>query len=477
MPSARSAAPAPDAYPRWRVFPPIALGVVMATLDASVVNIALPTLQRQYNVPTTTVEWVVLAYLVTITGLLLTSGRLADLRGRCGVYGTGVVLFSLASLACGLAPGVHALIAARVVQGIGAALVSANGSALLVTAFPLEERGKALGAFGAMVGVGLAMGAPLGGLVIAHWSWRWVFFVNVPLGVLTWMLLRSRVPADRPAGGTPLDVGAAAAWCAALVTLMLALSRGPESGWGSPLVLVLFGGTVALLGVFALLETRSRHPMLPLGILIGPLGAAVSLTLIGQAVTVAVGLHLPLYLEEVLHFDAQRTGLWSAILPLAALFFAPVAGRISDRTGARALTTLGMAATAAGLAVLAGLRTRMAWPLPLGLALVGAGQGLFSVPNASALLSLVPHEQLGIASGLQGTTRNLGLSSGAAMMGALLASGYLKHAGRVLEGGAARVDGRAFTASTHDAYVVLTAVAVVGTLLAAIQKREPSPRA
>jgi len=465
-------------YPRWRVFPPIALGVIMATLDASVVNIALPTLQRQFGVAITTVVWVVLAYTVTITGLLLTAGRLADLRGRRGVYGTGLVLFTLASLLCGLAPGVHALIAARVLQGIGAALVSANGSALLVSAFPLEERGKALGAFGAMVGVGLAMGAPLGGLVIAHWSWRWVFFVNVPIGVLTLALLRSRVPADRPTpSAAPLDAVAAALWCGALATLMLGLSRGPAVGWASAGVLALFASAAALFAAFAFTESRSRHPMLPLHILLGPLGAAVTLTLIGQAVTVGVGFGLPLYLEEVLHFDAQHTGMWSAILPLAALFFAPVAGRLADRSGARALTTIGMAATAAGLAMLAGVRGTMTWALPVGLSLVGAGQGLFSVPNASALLSLVPHEQLGIASGLQGTTRNLGFSSGAALMGALLASGYLAHAGRVLEGGGAPVDRAAFVVATHDAFVVLAVVAVVGTLLAAIQRRGPAPAA
>jgi EmrB/QacA subfamily drug resistance transporter len=470
-----SAPSAVSPYPRWRVFPAVALGVIMATLDASVVNIALPTLQRQFGVAITTVEWVVLAYTVTITGLLLTAGRLADLRGRRGVYGAGLVVFTLASLLCGLAPGIDILIAARVLQGVGAALVSANGSALLVSAFPLEERGKALGAFGAMVGVGLAMGAPLGGFVIAHWSWRWVFFVNVPLGALTFVLLRARVPADPPASATaaPLDAGAAALWCGALATLMLALSRGPAVGWANPVVLALIAGTVLLFAAFAFTESRSRHPMLPLHILLGPLGAAVSLTLIGQAVTIGVGFGIPLYLEEVLHFDAQHTGMWSAILPLAALFFAPLAGRLADRSGARVLTTLGMAATAAGLAALAGLGGAMTWALPVGLSLVGAGQGLFSVPNASALLSLVPHEQLGIASGLQGTTRNLGFSAGAALMGALLASGYLAHAGRVLEGGSTPVDAVGFVAATHDAFLVLTAVAVLGTLLAAIQRRAP----
>ena len=471
-PAGPSGAAAP--FPRWRVFPPIALGVVMATLDASVVNIALPTLQRRFAVPFTTVEWVVLAYTVTITGLMLTAGRFADRRGRRRVYGIGLAVFTLGSLLCGLAPGVLALVAARVLQGVGAALVSANGSALLVSAFPLEERGKALGAFGAMVGVGLALGSPLGGLVIAHASWRWVFLVNVPLGVLTMALLQRRVPPDPPAGDAPPpDLAAAALWCAALATVMLALSRGPAAGWSSPVVLALFGASAALLVAFAGVESRSAHPMLPLRILLGPLGAAVSLTLLAQAITVGVGLQVPLYLEEVLHFDAQHAGLWVAILPLAALVFAPVAGRLADRIGARVLTTLGMAATTAGLAVLALLGLGTTWALPVGLSLVGAGQGLFAVPNASALLSLVPHEQLGIASGLQGTTRNLGLSSGAALVSAVLASRYLSHAGRVLEGGRAPVDRVAFVAASHDAFTVLAALAVLGTVLSAARGTRP----
>lgn len=462
------------AFPRWRVFPPIALGVIMATLDASVVNIALPTLQRQFHAAFTTVEWVILAYSVTITGLLLSAGRLADLRGRRRVYAAGVALFTLASGLCGLAPSIGVLIAARVLQGVGAALVSANGSALLVAAFPGEERGKALGAFGAMVGIGLAIGSPLGGIMIKHVSWRLLFLINLPLGVLASWLLRKRLPDDPPAAGAPpLDLAAATAWCIALATLMLALSRGPAIGWAHPLVLALFTAAAVAIVAFAIVERRAHAPMLPLHILFGPLGAAVSLTLLSQALTIGVGLHVPLYLEEVLHYDTQKSGMWNMILPVAALFFAPTAGRLSDRVGARVLTTIGMAMTAAGFVVLAGIGVAPSpWHLFGGLALIGAGQGLFSVPNASALLSLVPREQLGIASGLQGTTRNLGFTSGTALMGALMASHYLMHAGVPLAGGFdEHVNAAAFVAATHDAYVILAAIAVAATVLASLQKR------
>lgn len=470
----RDAAGAESTLPRWRVFPAIALGVIMATLDASVVNIALPTLQRQFAAPLTTIQWVVTAYTVTITGLLLTAGRLADLRGRRRVYASGLVVFTLASLGCGAASTLPWLIATRVLQGIGAALVSANGSALLVSSFPGHERGKALGAFGAMVGVGLAIGSPLGGIVVAHASWRWLFLANLPLGVLALWLVSQRVPADQPSRGAPaLDLGAAVTWCAALVSLMLAFSRGGELGWGHPFVAGCFGVAAVSLGAFAVLESRASHPMLPLKILFGPLGAAVTLTLLAQGMTVAVGLHFPLYLENVLGYDAQQSGVWNMILPIAALFFAPTAGRLSDKVGARVLTTAGMAMTAAGFFVLSDVGITPARGHMLGgMALIGAGQGLFSVPNASALLSLVPREQLGIASGLQGTTRNLGMTTGATFIGAIMAARYLVRAGRVLSGGAgASVDRVAFAASTHDAYLVLAGVAVVATILAAVQER------
>ena len=480
------AGPPPPAPPdaragaRWAVFPPIALGVIMATLDASVVNIALPTLARTFAAPLVTVEWVALGYSVVLTGLLLAAGRLADLRGRRAVYGRGLALFTLASALCGLAPGIGALIGLRLLQGVGAALVAANGSALLVAAFPLAERGRALGAFGAMVGVGLAVGPPLGGLVIAHASWRWIFLINVPLGALAMALLPRRVPADRvPPGQPAMDVGPPLLWSAGLAGLMLVLSRGPAIGWAHPLVLLLAVLAAAAIVTFLAHERRARAPLLPLDLLVGPLGVAVSLTFLGQLLSVGVGFHLPFYLEEVGGLSAAATGAWLAVLPGAALVCAPIAGRLADAVGARPLLVAGMGLTALGVWLLAQLEAR---PSPLllaaGLALVGLGQGLFTVPNASALLSLVPHEKLGFASGLQGTTRNLGIASGLAVTGALVASRYQVHAASALHvGGSGPVDQMAFVAATRDAFSVLTAVALAATALAWAQRLPPRGRA
>lgn len=457
------------AWPRWRVFPVLALGTLMATFDISVVNIALPTLSRDFGVPLTTIEWVVLAYVLTITGLLLALGRMADRYGRRRIYGIGLGVFTFASALCAAAPGPHALIAARTLQGLGAAMMTANSAALLVVSFPSSERGRALGAFGAMVGVGLALGPPLGGALVQYLSWRWIFIINLPLGLLALALLRGRVPADPPrASVAGLHLTGAALWCASLVLFTLALSRGPARGWGLAGVGPWFAVAGALLVGFLIAERRTRDPLLPLADLKGPLGIAVTLTLLGNLVSIAVGFHLPLYLEEVLGFDAGRSGAWLAILPLMALVFAPIAGRLSDRWGARPLSVVGFVLTAAGLAMLAGVGVR---PHPVyiidGMVLVGVGQGLFAIPNARALLSAVPAERLGLASGLQGTMRNLGFSGGAALTAALLASRYAAHGAGTLGAGTLAASGRlAFARATADTYLVMAAIATLGALLA-----------
>ena len=462
-------AASPDAWPRWRVFPPVALGVIMATLDASVVNIALPTLQRTFRTGLGTIEWVALAYSLTMTGLLLAAGRLADARGRRGIYGAGLLLFTAASLLCGLAPTAASLIALRVVQGLAAALVSANGSALLVQSFPESERGRALGAFGAMVGVGLAIGPPLGGLVVANASWRWIFFVNLPLGLLAFWMLRRRVPPDAHASDTrELQGWLPLLWALGLASLMLALTRGAEHGWGDTFTVVPALVGVVLLAVFAATQRRASQPLLPLDILSGPFGAAVALTFLGQLLSVSLGFHLPLVMEALGHWTAARSGAWLAILPGAALLCAPIAGRLADRVGARPLTSAGMLLTAAGMALLSRLDERLSPAiLATGMALVGVGQGLFAIPNASMLLSLVAPERLGVASGLQGTARNLGIASGVALTGAVVTMRYRALAGSPLAlGGPAPLDPAAFRIATSQAFTGLVVVALLAALLA-----------
>jgi len=349
-------------------------------------------------------------------------------------------------------------------------MMTANSTALLVVCFPPEERGKALGAFGAMVGVGLGLGPPLGGALIEHLSWRWIFLINLPLGVLALSMLRRRVPPDPADRAAPsLPRASAAAWCAGLVLLMLGLSRGPEIGWGLRGAGAFFAGAVAFLLAFALIERRVAHPLLPLADLKGSLGATATLTLVGNVLSIAVGFHVPFFLQDMMGFDAARSGRWLAVLPAMALVLAPVAGAGSDRWGGRALSIIGFVITALGLGLLARLGSSPgAMTLIAGMALVGIGQGLFAVPNSRALMSSVPPERLGVASGLQGTMRNLGISGGAALTAALLSSRFAAHGGgRLAASGLLAGHARgAFASATADTYLALTVLALVGAALA-----------
>lgn len=454
--------------------PALMLGTLMATLDISAVNIALPTLSRDFGLPLTAVQWVVLAYMLTITGLLLGFGRLADRYGRRRIYGIGLAVFVVGSLLCALAPSATALIAARAFQGLGAAMMTANSAALLVSSFPPEESGKALGVFGAMVGVGLAAGPPLGGLLIDRLSWRWIFLINLPLGLLAQWRLRTSVPADPPvATATRLDLGAVALWTAGLVLVVLGVSHGSDAGWDAPATWgSLAAGALALIA-FAASQARSSDPLLPPGLLLGPVGNAALLTLIGQALSIAIGIHMPLFLEGVNGFDAARSGRWMAILPLAALLLAPLAGRWSDRFGPRPISATGMALVVAGLLALSNLGDGAHRALLAGgMLLAGLGFGLFTVPNASMLLSAAPTLRLGLASGLQGTMRNLGISMGAAAATALLASRYAARGGGRLAASQA-LDRTAFALASHDLYLVMSALALAGVALVLLPRRAP----
>jgi EmrB/QacA subfamily drug resistance transporter len=455
--------------PRWRVFVPLAIGVTMATLDISVVNIALPTLARTFRQPLTSIEWVVLAYVLVVAGLQLPLGRVADRVGRRRVYALGLAVFTVASGLCAAAPGAAWLVAARALQGLGAAMMTANSGALLIAAFPDGERGRALGAFGAAVGVGLGLGPPIGGLLVSH-SWRWIFLLNLPLGVLAMIQLLRRVPPDLPAFGRrpALPVPSALLGCAVLVLTTLGLSRGPANGWSGAGVWLTFAAAALALAAFVAVERRVADPLVPRGVLGGPLGTGVLLTFIGQTLSLAVGFHMPLHFEEVLGFDAARSGRWLAVVPLVALVAAPLGGRGADAFGSRRLASLGLAIAFAGFVVLAGLPGRTA-PLPIlgGLALVGLGFGLFTAPNASAVMGAVPRDQLGVASGLQATMRGLGMTAGAALAAALLASRYTAHGGGVLRPGSLTgFDARAFTLAGRDLYVTLAVLTVAALFLA-----------
>ena len=415
----------------------VAMGIFLATIDGSIVNVALPTLSAALGADFATVQWVVLSYLLTITTLLAVVGRLADMYGRKRLYNSGFVVFTVGSLLCGLSPSVGWLIGFRVLQGIGAALILALGLALVTEAFPPQERGRALGIAGSIVSIGIVTGPTLGGVIIENLSWHWIFFVNVPIGIVGTYLVWRNIPATRPPGGQAFDFGGAATLCLGLLGILLGLTTGQQEGFTSPQALGLF-----VFGIFfllALLYIQRRHPQ-PI---IDPVlfrNRLFTVNLVtGLLVFVGLGsgVLIPFYLETVLGYSVQQVGLLLAVVPIALGIVSPISGVLSDRVGSRPISVLGLAVTLLGYLALSTLSTETtAVGFMLRYVLVGVGVGLFQSPNNSAMMGTAPRERLGVASGLLAMTRNLGQTVGIAVLGALWAALVFGAAGGPMAGGA-----------------------------------------
>jgi len=410
---------------KWWALAAVGSGVLLSTIDGSIVNIALGTLVGAFNSNLNVVEWVMLAYLLTISCLLLLMGRLGDMFGKRRVYVIGFGIFTLASALCGLAPTVGTLIGFRVLQGVGAAMIQAVGPALLVAAFPQSERGTALGAIGSFVAAGILIGPALGGVLLRYVGWEAIFFVNVPLGMVgIWLTLRSIAPDRSPARGQVFDVVGALLLMAALSGLLLALTEGPIWGWKDLRIAGLFVLFAVAGAGFVAWERRFPHPMISLRMFRSP---AFSLNLLASFLLflgLAFNLILtPLFLQFVLDLDLQTTGLALMGLPLALSLSAPISGRLSDRIGPRVLTVAGLLITAASLIGLSFAATGTPLVYLIGCLLVlGVGVGLFQSPNNSTVLGNAPREALGVASGLLAVMRNLGQTAGVAIAGAVWAS-------------------------------------------------------
>lgn len=429
--------PVIDYSRKWLVLSAVAMGIFLATIDGSIVNVALPTLSAALGADFATVQWVVLSYLLTITTLLAVVGRLADMYGRKRLYNSGFVVFTVGSLLCGLSPSVGWLIGFRVLQGIGAALILALGLALVTEAFPPQERGRALGIAGSIVSIGIVTGPTLGGVIIENLSWHWIFFVNVPIGIVGTYLVWRNIPATRPPGGQAFDFGGAATLCLGLLGILLGLTTGQQEGFTSPQALALF-----VFGIFfllALLYIQRRHPQ-PI---IDPVlfrNRLFTVNLVtGLLVFVGLGsgVLIPFYLETVLGYSVQQVGLLLAVVPIALGIVSPISGVLSDRVGSRPISVLGLAVTLLGYLALSTLSTETtAVGFMLRYVLVGVGVGLFQSPNNSAMMGTAPRERLGVASGLLAMTRNLGQTVGIAVLGALWAALVFGAAGGPVAGGA-----------------------------------------
>jgi EmrB/QacA subfamily drug resistance transporter len=467
---------------KWYVMAAVVMGVFLTTIDGSIVNLALPTLVRAFGTDFATVQWVVLAYLLTISTLMLSIGRLADMIGKKPLYTAGFIIFTTGSVLCGLSPSIPWLIVFRVVQAIGGALLLALGLAIITEAFPTNERGRALGIAGAAVSVGIVVGPTLGGLLVDSLSWRWIFYVNLPVGIIgTWLALRT-IPNLRPSGDQRFDFLGAITLFITLLCLLLALTLGQQRGFGDWRVWLLAGGFILFLILFIVIELRSEQPMIDLRLFrnskfsVGLITGFITFMAIAGTI-----LLMPFYLEDVLGYAPHQVGLLLAVVPIGLGITAPLSGSFSDRFGTRPITVIGLAVLVIGYYALSTLKvdTTAAGYL-LRFLPIGIGMGIFQSPNNSAIMGTASRQRLGIVSGILAITRTLGQTTGIALLGALWTGRVFYYAGQALSEGATGASPEAQTAALGDTFLIIV-VAMAANLLLAIgamiqERRRIDPR-
>ena len=409
---------------KWLTLAAVSFGLFMIMLDNTVVNVALPAIQRDLGADLSELEWIVTGYALTFAALMLVGGKLADAYGRRLIFVAGIVVFTAASLWCGLADSSEMLIAARIAQGAGAALMNPATLSIIAATFPPRQRGTAIGIWAGVSALALAIGPLVGGLLTEHLSWHWIFFVNVPVGVLGIVASFLLIDESRDETHERLDLPGLATSALGLFALTYGLIEANTYGWGSPRIVGAFTVAAVSLLAFVSLERRQRAPMLDLTLFRNRtyVGANLVVLLVALAMF-GVFFFVSLYMQNILGYSAVEAG--AAFLPMTILIIlaAPVAGKTSDRIGSRWLMTAGMGLVAAQLFYLSQLTaTATYWQLLPALLVGGVGMALTMTPSAAAATRAVPVDKAGVGAGVLNAFRQVGGSIGIALMGAIMAA-------------------------------------------------------
>ncbi len=460
---------------RWQALALVCVAFFMTILDVSIVNVALPSIKTSLNVSDANLQWVLIAYAITFGGFLLLGGRLADLLGRRRIFMAGVALFSVASLACGLAGTIGILIAARAVQGLGAALVSPATLSIITTTFEEgAERNKALGIWGAMGGSGAAAGVLLGGIITNYLGWEWIFFVNVPVGVVVLLLTRSVVRESRIEGLQGFDVGGAITATASLALLTYAVSKAPDVGWGSARTIGELVVSGLLMLTFIWIERRVPHPLVPFSIfrVKTVTGANVTGVLLG-AVVYANFFLLTLYVQQVLGYSALKTGFTFLATAGTVVLVAGASQALTTRIGPRPVLATGMALIAGGMIAYTQIPVDGSFVsnLLVGYLLVGVGMAFAFIPMSIAALAGVQAREAGLASGLINTSQQIGGALGVAIASTIA----FTHATNLLKTGSNEAS--ALTSGFALAFWVLAGIAAAGVVTALVLVRSEAVEA
>ena len=414
-----------DEHRKWWTLVAVSFGLFMIMLDNTVVNVALPSIQRDLGVSVSSLEWVVNAYFLTFAVLMLTGGKLADLYGRRRIFIVGLVIFTVSSLACGLASNGETLIASRAVQGVGAALMNPATLSIIAATFPPRQRGTAMGIWVGVSAVALALGPITGGLLAEHADWSWIFFINVPIGIAAIVAARVVIRESKDTSENQrLDVPGLLASGIGFFSLTYALIEANEKGWTSPEIIALFVVSAVSFFAFVVLEQRQRAPMLDLTLFRNRTFTGANVTMLMVAVSMfGVFFFVSLFVQNILGYSPVEAGASFLPMTLCIIFFAPVAGKLSDRIGSRWLMGGGMLLISVSLLLFSMLDASSSfWDLFPALLVGGAGMATAMTPTTAAAMGSVPVDKAGVGSGVLNSSRQVGGALGIAVMGAILGS-------------------------------------------------------
>ena len=455
---------------KWGAMTAVGLSIFMATLDVNIVNVSLPTLVEALHTDFATIQWVMLGYVLVVTSMTLSMARLGDMHGKRTLFASGLGLFTIGSLLCGLSPGIYWLIGFRMVQGLGASITQALGAAIVTQAFPESERGRAMGFIGSTVSVGLAMGPAVGGILIGTLGWRSVFLINLPIGaVAVWATLRFVPPSGPKRNQRTFDFPGAVLMLLLMGCYALGMTTGQRQGFGQSSTMALLAAAGLFLAGFIAVERKTASPMVDLALFRNAL-FGVNL-LMGWLVflVVAASFILPFHLEVVKGFGPEIVGLLMMVVPVSMGLTSPLSGWMADRFGARGVSLAGLLVCVAGCLCIADLGRDVGLTgTILRLMPIGVGMGLFQSPNNSAIMGAVPRERLGLASGLMTLSRTLGHTTGIPLAGAAFTCWVLASSGSPGLTDVAKAPPDALVQGLSNVYSTAALIITAATLLACV---------
>lgn len=451
---------------KWPILLIVVMSTFMATLDSSIVNVALPQMARAMNVDTSQIQLVVTSYLIVIVGIILIFGKLGDMLGKTRIFIFGIALFTLGSLLCGITSSFPVLIGARIVQAVGAAATMANNQGIITQVFPATERGRALGFVGTAVALGSLVGPGLGGIIVGTSSWEYIFLINVPVGVVVLFLAIKLLPRSTKKITGRLDMLGAGLFMLSIVPLFVALGQLQSLGFANPLILTGFSVSIGSFIAFIRVEQKRKNPLLPLDIFKNKL---FSLSIFCAFITF-VGLFCnniiqPFYLQDVMIYSPEQAGLMMMIFPLILTVVSPLSGHLSDKIGSELLTFIGLLLISLGLFLMSTLTEQSNLvTMVVFIVVLSVGMGLFQSPNNSLIMSTVGRHQLGIAGSVNALVRNMGMVCGIALATTLLYGSMSAELGYRVTDYVAGQNG-AFINGMSTVYMVAAGICFFGAVL------------